>query len=137
MRTSLLAAATAVAGLLGAACADDGASDRTGPLALYPGEPNGDNALFVGPLSLEDGCLYLGGTVAGEPARWLVVFPARGTSWDSERQAVVRKGSKALVVGTTVSVGGSEGTPAAESRKWTIPPADSCESRRIWLAGDD
>ena len=138
MRTSLLAAATAVAGLLGAACADDDAPDRTGPLALYRGEPNGDNSLTNGLLELESGCLYVTDTAGVVRVRRLIVFAEQVTSWDPERQAVVRKGAKPLLVGTTVTVGGSEASRGAlESFHWKVRPAATCDSTRMFVAGDD
>ncbi len=108
----------------------------TGPLALYRGEPNGDDALVEGLLTLEDGCLYVTSRNPTGPRKALLVFSEKGTSWDESKQAVVRKGGRSLVVGTNVAVGGSEAANL-DVFEWAVRAAVSCDTSIGWVAGED
>ncbi|MBI5947659.1 MAG: hypothetical protein HY875_05950 [Chloroflexi bacterium] len=135
---TVVAVAT-VAGLLlaliVAGCGGDDSQDTlpTGPLAIYAGEWNGDDALAEGILVLEGKCLYLESSTAGTLTRFLVAFAADGTSWSEAERAVTIPGAT-YRVGTLVGLGGSEAI-TGRTMEWVVPPAESCDQTHIWGAG--
>lgn len=129
-----LAVLTFLAGV--ARCGDQPLGRETGPLALYRGEPSGDEALLSGSLVLESECLYIQTVGGGAVQRYLVVFSDRGTRWDAGQQTVRRTGANALRVGARVSLGGGE-MFGGGGIAWAVPPKDGCDQRFIWVAGDD
>ena len=111
---------------------------RTGPLAIYGGEWNGDDALLVGRLARDGDCLYIVDPVGYSPARpgepVLLAF-GRGTAWNSASETVSYAGRE-LRVGEVVEVGGSAVRRSAVSTHWLVPPAPECESELIWFVGE-
>lgn len=132
-RTRRVAAACAFAAVLVSAC---GAAEQgTGPLVLYPGEWNGDDALLTGRLLLdENGCIVVQPDTLRPPApaRYLLAFSVDGTSWDERRKAIHIPG-RTLRVGEEVQLGGSETGGSFDD--WTVPPADACGHLPVWLVG--
>lgn len=111
---------------------------RTGPLAIYGGEWNGDDAVFVGTLARVRSCLYIVDPVGYSPApagRPLLLAFGRGTAWDSASETVSYAGRE-LRVGEVVQVGGSAVRKDAVSKQWLVPPAPECESDVIWFVGE-
>lgn len=111
---------------------------RTGPLAIYGGGWNGDDALLVGTLALRGSCLYIvdpagySPAPAGEP---LLLAFGIGTGWDAKRETVTYAGRE-LRVGEVVEVSGSAVRKDAVSTQWLVPPAPECESDVIWFVGE-
>jgi hypothetical protein len=134
---SLLIAALAV---VLASCGGGGPSDL-GPVAIYPGSWNGDDASLTGTLQREGSCLYVSreGSSAmskdtpGYFERYFVAFAAEGTSWNESAQSL-RIPGKTLKVGEQIRVGGSE---VAANRKieWVRQPDPSCDVSHIWSVG--
>lgn len=111
---------------------------RTGPLAIYAGEWNGDDALLVGTLALQGRCLYIVDPVGYSPApagRPLLLAFGIGTAWDAKSETV-SYGGRELRVGEVVQVGGSAVRKSAVSTQWLVPPAPECESDLIWFVGE-
>ena len=108
---------------------------RTGPLAIYGGEWNGDDALLVGTLALQGRCLYIVDPAGSSPApaaRPMLLAFAIGTGWDGKSETV-RYADRELRVGEVVQVGGSAVRMSAVSTQWLVPPAPECESELIWF----
>jgi hypothetical protein len=111
---------------------------RTGPLAIYGGGWNGDDALLAGTLALHGPCLYIVDPAGYSPARTgapLLLAFGRGTAWDSASETVSYAGRE-LRVGEVVQVGGSAVRKDAVSTQWLVPPAPECESDVIWFVGE-
>jgi hypothetical protein len=111
-----------------------------GPLILYGGEPNADDADLHGVLVREGDCLNVdwedprdGDDV--RDGRGPVAFPARKTRWDEKCQAV-RFGRHVLRVGAWVDIGGgSTLSVATDEFDWTAAPNPACDDRTVWLIG--
>jgi hypothetical protein len=99
------------------------------PLALYPASPEGHDALALGRLEREGGCLYIVAAEGGE--RWLAAFPSPGTTWDEGEQAV-RVGERAVRVGTGAAFAGGETRGDAANVRWVEPPDPACDRSVIW-----
>jgi len=111
---------------------------RTGPLAIYGGEWNGDDALLVGILAHQGPCLYIVDPVGYSPAptgRPLLLAFGVGTGWDAKSETVSYAGRE-LRVGEVVEVSGSAVRKDAVSTQWLVPPAPECESDVIWFVGE-
>ena len=110
----------------------------TGPLAIYGGEWNGDDALLVGTLSRQGPCLYIVDPVGYSPApagKPLLLAFGIGAGWDAKSETVTYAGRE-LRVGEVVQVGGSAVRKSAVSTRWLVPPAPECESDLIWFVGE-
>lgn len=111
---------------------------RTGPLAIYGGEWNGDDALLVGRLVRDGDCLSIvdpvGYSPAGPGEPVLLAFGI-GTGWDAKSETVSYAGRE-LRVDEVVQVGGSAVRKSAVSTQWLVPPAPECESELIWFVGE-
>jgi hypothetical protein len=110
-----------------------GCGEDRGPLALYRGAWNGDNALIVGRVEREGDCLYIAQDPSTKVPRMLLAFADNGVTWDEEEQAVQVAG-KSVPVGAVLTAGGSEASSVA-SINWSTPPAPGCNTLRIWLLG--
>jgi hypothetical protein len=135
------------AGLLVVVACGDRVDSGTGPLVLYPGERNGDDADLNGILVRVGDCLYVeeGGT------RFLLAFPSHETSWREKDQGVrlggwalrfggwagVHFGGETLRVGEWVDLGGSGRSRADPPWQvaWVVPPDSSCDTTNVWVAG--
>ena len=114
-------------------CMDEAGQD-TGPLVLYPGEWNGDDAALQGRLVLEASCLYIDdeSDPTRPPRRYLPAFSDDGASWDPTEQ-VVKFPGRTLKVGSVVRVGGSE---AGRFSGFSVPPSPECRADGgFWLVG--
>jgi len=107
-------------------CQSDGAAS---PLALYPGNAEGHEALLQGTLERVGRCFYISGK-GGE--RWLAAFPSPGTTWDSAAQSVQVAG-KTCRVGAAAGFTGGEIRNGLQSVQWVRAPDKECDGSKIWL----
>jgi hypothetical protein len=119
------------AGAALAACAPDDDQDpdaAPGPLALYRGIPNGDDAGLEGVLVLLDGCLYVCTDLGDD---FLLALPVSDASWDPDDGAL-RADGRRYRPGDTVRFGGGEskGRPDLD---WSVPPDDQCDASLMWI----
>lgn len=132
----------------------DSSSGHPGPLTLYRGEWNGDDADWHGTLVREGSCLYVDMEMQSRVSRVLLALSNRGTRWDEGAQAVraggvrlgigdfgVRFGGTSFHVGDEVSIGGSSIDSATyprsiRDRDWAVPPDASCDLTHVWFAGE-
>jgi hypothetical protein len=108
---------------------------RTGPLAIYGGEWNGDDALLVGTLALQGRCLYIVDPAGSSPApaaRPLLLAFGIGTGRDGQSETV-SYADRELRVGEVVQAGGSAGGRREVSMRWLVSPAPECERELIWF----
>lgn len=111
---------------------------RTGPLAIYGGGWNGDDAVLVGTLALRGSCLYIVDPAGYSPApadKPLLLAFGIGAGWDATSRTVSYAGRE-LRVGEVVEVSGSAVRKDAVSTQWLVPPAPECESDVIWFVGE-
>jgi hypothetical protein len=104
-------------------------------IAKLPESRIGDAAAAVGTLRAEGACLYL---EAAGPTRYLIASTIPGARWDAARGALVipsEGGAEATAYrpGERVNLGGSEGRAATLEGQWVEPPAEMCETARIWI----
>ncbi|MDD9206606.1 hypothetical protein PU560_09030, partial [Georgenia sp. 10Sc9-8] len=100
-------------------------------LATYePRGSGGMDALMVGTLVLEDGCLYVRSADFDE--RWLPVFPADGVRWDGR---TLTFGGGNPGVGDQVELPGGAVTeptsPHPVPEEYDVPAA--CSTELVWL----
>jgi hypothetical protein len=108
----------------------DSAPAETGPLAIYRGEWNGDDALVEGTVRLAGECFVID---AG-PQTYLLGFARDGTSWDAASETAKAKG-RDWSAGSKAGVGGSGGRNATEV-DWLVPPHESCLSLQTWFVNE-
>lgn len=104
-------------------------------LATLPESRMGNAAAAVGTLRAEGACLYLD---AAGPTRYLIASTIPGARWDAARQALVvpsEGGAEAATYrpGERVNLGGSEARAATLAGQWVEPPAETCDTGRIWV----
>jgi hypothetical protein len=104
-------------------------------LSKLPDSPVGDTAALPGVLRAEGACLYL---EAAGSTRYLIASTIPGARWDAARQALVvpsEGGAEAATYrpGERVNLGGSEARAATLAGQWVEPPAETCDTGRIWV----
>jgi hypothetical protein len=106
------------------------ASAPADPLALMAssGGP-GAQALLVGTLVLEDGCLYV---EAARGERWIPVFGFPGTRWDAAGLTVEMADGSSYRVGDAVRLGGGTIVP----RRWARPLPAGCRGDKYWRVSE-
>lgn len=132
------------------ACGDDDgvggdSAEAWGPLAVVSGPPSGDEALISGTLVVTDDCVTIRSGSGSEEA--LLVWPAEGTSWDSETRTIEYSDDEERVEvsdGDRVAFGGGgsstqeDGLRPAEwvdSVDWISQPDTSCPMDVRWFVG--
>ena len=106
----------------------DRESDADSPLALYKGEPSGDDALLTGTLVHEGPCLY----VDSGRERTSILFSEQVASW---RDGTLYFGEDRARPGDRVGLGGG-GASALSNFDWARPPDEACDISSIWVSGD-
>lgn len=97
------------------------------PLVLVPSSSGGgQQALLVGQLVLERGCLYVVNT-RGE--RWIPVFRSPGTTWSTVLQTIETSSGDKFQVGRAIRLAGGVSSPVS----WVRPPAANCLGPSYWL----
>lgn len=117
----------------------EGPEAPTVTLARLPDSTAGSLAGVEGTLRTDGGCLYL--EAAGDTP-YLLALTIPGARWDEQRRALIvpadpaSPGSRpeAYSPGDRVSLGGAETAAAELAGLWVEPPAEACDTRRIWVA---
>jgi hypothetical protein len=117
--------------------AAEGATTTGVRLARLPESRMGDAAAAIGTLRAEGACLYL---EAAGSTRYLIASTIPGARWDAAREALVvpsegaEAGTATYRLGEKVTLGGSEARAATLAGQWVEPPAETCDTTRIWIA---
>lgn len=132
------------------ACGDDDGVDGDSsqawrPLAVVSGPPSGDEALISGTLVVADDCVTIRSGSHSEEA--LLVWPAEGTSWDSETKTIEYSDGEERVElsdGDRVAFGGGGSSTRedglrprewVDSVEWISPPDAACPMDIRWFVG--